>query len=68
MIQTMYTSGIKTKSISKLGYSGTFQMAMRFAICNAVDKHEEYTYILEVKKTYSDRGGHNPEESDYYDA
>jgi hypothetical protein len=64
----MYTPGIGIKSISELGYSTTFQMEMRFAIWSAVDKHEEYTYILEVKKTYSDRGGHNPEESDYYSA
>jgi hypothetical protein len=33
-----------------------------------MDKHEEYTNILEVKKTYSDRGGHNPEELNYYGA
>jgi hypothetical protein len=66
MVQTMYTLGIKIKSISELGYSATFQMGMRITICSAMDKHEEYTNILEVKKTYSDRGGHNPEESYYY--
>ena len=41
-------------------------MGMRFAIGSAVDKHEEYTYILEVKKTYWNRCGHNPKESYYY--
>ena len=41
-------------------------MEMRLTICSAMDKHEEYTNILEVQKTYSDRGGHNLEESDYY--
>jgi hypothetical protein len=68
MVQTIYTSGIRIKSILELGYSATFQMGMRFSICSVVDRHEEYTNILEVKKTYSDRGGHNPEESDYYGA
>jgi hypothetical protein len=66
MVQTMYTLGIIIKSILELGYSAIFQMGMRFTICSAMDKHEEYTNILEVKKTYSDRGGHNPEESYYY--
>jgi hypothetical protein len=54
----MYTPGIRIKSISELG----------FTICSAMDKHEEYTNILEVKTTYSDRGGQNPEESDYFGA
>jgi hypothetical protein len=68
MVQTMYTPGIIIKSISKLRCSATFQMGMRLTICRAMDKHEEYTNILEVKKTYSDRSGHNPEESYYYGA
>ena len=43
-------------------------MGMQFAICSVVDKHEEYIYILEIKKTYSDRGGYDLKESDYYSA
>jgi hypothetical protein len=64
----MYTPRIRIKSISELGYSATVQMGMRFTICSAMDKHEEYTNILEVKETYSNKGDHNPEESDYYGA
>ena len=68
MVQTMYTLGIIIKSISELEYSATFEMGMRFTICSGMDKHEEYTNIVEIKKTYSDIGGHNLKESDKYDA
>jgi hypothetical protein len=37
---------------------------MRLTICSVMDKHEEYTNILEVQKTYSNKVGHNLEESD----
>jgi hypothetical protein len=68
IVQTLYTLGIRIKSISELEYCATIQMGMRFTICSAVDVHEEYTNILEVEKTYSDRGGRNPEETDYNSA
>jgi hypothetical protein len=40
-------------------------MEMRFLICSVVDKHKEYTNILEIKKTFSNKDSHNFEETDY---
>ena len=68
MVQTLYMPGIRIKSILELEYCITIQMGMRFIIYNAVDVHEEYTNILEVEKTYLDRGGRNPEETYYNNA
>ena len=59
---------IRIKSILELEYCATIQMGMQFTICSIIDKHEEYTNILEVEKTYSNRGGHNPKEIDYKNA
>jgi hypothetical protein len=64
----MYTPGIRSNPYQNWDIAPHFKWECDSRYANAMDKHEEYTNILEVKKTYSDRSGHNPEESNYYSA